>query len=119
MPVAWMGDSLFIKTVPKPGSGSQVEGGPQSDAVAPTDSSVSLSFWSLGTSQVTSVPSVKITSSSEHLLVEPARLVQVSTELVNRPGDIDIDQDLDSDSEDEGLGFTVKAVYYDFWNLVK
>lgn len=117
MPVAWKGEHLYMKLVPKLLGPTQP--GISTVSMDNSDSDdISLARWSCTTHSLTAVPGVKITSNNDKLLVEEARLVQLSTRLIKKEYVEDSDDD-DEDEEEDGSLYLVSAKIYDFWNVME
>ena len=110
--------SLYVKIVPKPMGGFVSED--DEDMYE-----VSMARWNYTTEKLTIIPSVQVSSSSDLMNLEAARLVVISTKFSHRPfsfnfdGDDEAMHDEDANNPDHGPRFTVKAATYDFWNLVE
>merc|ERR1719228_3180783 len=123
MPVCWFKEKLFIKIVPKPVGGfySSEEGEDEDDY------QISLAYWDIRTNKLTSVPGAQVSSSTDLISREEARLVVVSTKFTHRPlSHVEFDTDLETLAQMEadlnpenGPKFTVKVELYDYWNLAE
>ena len=125
MPVCWKENKLFVKIVPKPDGG--FFSGDAEDEVY----QVSVACWDVEEGSLTTVPSVHVSSSSDHINIDQSRLLVVSTKFSHRPfTGFEADVNLETVAELEQLNphstrpeagprFTVKATLYDFWNLVE
>jgi len=123
MPVCWFKEKLFIKIVPKPVGGfySSEEGEDEDDY------QISLAYWDIRSNKLTSVPGAQVSSSTDLISREEARLVVVSTKFTHRPlSHVEFDTDLETLAQMEadlnpenGPKFTVKVELYDYWNLAE
>ena len=118
IPICWKDDTLYVKIVPKPAGGFVSED--DEDLYE-----VSMAKWNITTNKLTIIPSVKVSSSSDFMSLEAARLVVISTKFSHRPFSFSVDGDdeamheSDVNNPEHGPRFTVKAATYDFWNLVE
>jgi len=125
MPVCWKDNKLYVKIVPKP-EGGFFSGDAEDDVYQ-----VSVACWDIEEDSLTTVPSVQVSSSSDHINIDQARLLVISTKFSHRPfTGFEADINLETVAELEqfnphnpnpetGPRFTVKATLYDFWNLVE
>ena len=125
MPVCWKDNKLYVKIVPKP------EGGFFSDDTEDEVYQVSVACWDVREDSLTTVPSVHVSSSSDHINIDQARLLVISTKFSHRPftgfeADVNLEtvaelEQLNPHITNPGVGprFTVTATLYDFWNLVE
>ena len=135
IPVCWRGDTLYVKIVPKPVGGFYSTDSDDEEDVY----EVSLASWNYLNNQLTNIPSVQVdegnvisevilfliqvSSSSDFMNIEAARLAVISTKFSHRPFVGIMDQEdmenLDHNAQEPMPRFTVKASTYDFWNLVE
>ena len=125
MPVCWKDNKLYVKIVPKPDGG--FFSGEAEDEVY----QVSVACWDVKDGSLTIVPSVQVSSSSDHINIDQSRLVVVSTKFSHRPftsfeADVELETVAELEqfnphhtSQEAGPRFTVKAILYDFWNLLE
>jgi len=104
-PLAWAGDRLWVRTVPaSPASSHQF--------------SLSLAAWDTVAGGLHSVPGVRLSSSSDLVMLEQARVVVVSTRLgsyiVQREEEEEFEED---QNEEDGPRFTIRLETWDFWQL--
>jgi len=120
IPVCWKQDTLYMKLVPKPVGGFVSD---DDDDVY----EVSLARWDFtsDTDNLQIIPSVPVSSSSDHINIEASRVVVTSTKFSHRPFPYtlllnnDDDEAMQDNEQNQGPRFTVSAATYDFWNLIE
>ena len=120
IPVCWKQDTLYMKLVPKPVGGFVSD---DDDDVY----EVSLARWDFtsDTDNLQIIPSVPVSSSSDHINIEASRVVVTSTKFSHRPFPYtlllnnDDDEAMQDNQQNQGPRFTVSAATYDFWNLIE